>query len=395
MLKRLPFVKLALALSFALLATSIAPVRAADPYDIYVVLPLTGFGAYPGNTIAKVLGVIEELTNKQGGIRGRPVHFVLEDDQSSPQITVQLTNGIIAKKVPLLFGSVISAMCLAQAPLVKEAGPVAWCFSPVIRPPAGSYQFTTMRTTDDYLSAMFRYASARGWKKLATVSTTDASGQDFDATFDRVLAKPEFKALALVDREHFAVSDISAAAQVARIKTAAPDAVFAWPTGTAIGTYFHAAHDAGFDVPTFTTLVNELDSQMDAIGTAVPTNVFFPGDASFAPALAEGPVKKAVLEYRAALTAHGMALDGGPVSAWDAPRIGIEALRALGTDATPTQIRDFIANYRGAGIMGNYDFRADPQRGTDPSEVMITRWDKARHQFVGVSKFGGEPLAAN
>ena len=389
---RFTLVRTVVGLALALLAATTAPARAADPYDIYVVLPLTGFGAYPGNTVAKVLGIVEELTNKQGGIRGRPVHFVLEDDQSSPQVAVQLTNGIIARKAPLLYGSVISAMCLAQAPLVKDNGPVDWCFSPVIRPAAGSYQFTTMRTTDDYLGAMLRYASARGWHKLATVSTTDASGQDFDATFDRVLAKPEFHGLSLVDREHFNVSDISAAAQVARIKTAAPDAVFAWPTGTAIGTYFHATQDAAFDVPTFTTLVNELNSQMASLGAAVPTNVFFPGDASFAPTLPDGPVKKAVLEYRAALRSHGMALDGGPVSAWDAPRIGIEALRALGTDATPTQIRDFIASYRGAGIMGSYDFRADPQRGTDPSEVMVTRWDKAKQQFVGVSKFGGAPL---
>jgi branched-chain amino acid transport system substrate-binding protein len=265
----------------------------------------------------------------------------------------------------------------------------------VIRPPAGSYVFTTMRTTDDYLMTMLRFAGARGWHRLALISTTDASGQDFDATMARVLAKPEFKAFSVADQEHFAVGDLSVSAQVSRIKAAAPNAVFAWATGTAIGTYFRAAQDAGIDPPTFTTLLNELYSQMTSLGSSVSTNVYFPGDASFATNLPVGPIRDAVLDYRAALRSHGMPLDGGPVSAWDAPRFGIEALRALGTDATPAQVRAWIANYRGAGIMGNYDFRADPQRGTDPTEVLITKWDKSRDRFIAVSKFGGEPLAAN
>jgi hypothetical protein len=120
--------------------------------------------------------------------------------------------------------------------------------------------------------------------------------------------------------------------------------------------------------------------------------VYFPGDASFATNLPAGPIRTAVLQYRAALSELRMQLDGGPVAGWDAPMIGIEALRTLGTNATPAQVRDFIANYKGAGIMGNYDFRADPQRGTDPSQVMITKWDKARDRFIAVSKFGGDPL---
>ncbi len=380
------------ALALLLAATQFAPAHAADPYDIYVVLPLTGFAAFPGNTVAKILGAVEASANRRGGIRGRPVHFVIQDDQSSPQIAVQLTNAIVAKKVPLFYGSLISAMCLAQGPLVKDAGPVQWCFSPVIRPPAGSYVFTTMRTTDDYLATMLRFATARGWHKLATITTTDASGQDFDATFARLLAKPEFKSFTVADQEHFAVGDLSVAAQMSRIKAAAPDAVFAWPTGTALGTYFRATQDAGLDVPTFTSLVNELYSQMVAMGSSVPTNVYFPGDASFATNLPAGPIRTAVLQYRAALSELRMQLDGGPVAGWDAPMIGIEALRTLGTNATPAQVRDFIANYKGAGIMGNYDFRADPQRGTDPSQVMITKWDKARDRFIAVSKFGGDPL---
>ena len=80
-----------MALTAALVLASLVPARAAEPYDIYVILPLTGFAAYPGQTIAKVIGIVEEEANKQGGIHGRPVHFVIQDDQSSPQVAVQLS----------------------------------------------------------------------------------------------------------------------------------------------------------------------------------------------------------------------------------------------------------------------------------------------------------------
>jgi len=102
--------KLALGILAVLLSLTLVPAQAAEPYDIYAILPLTGFAAFPGQTISKVLGIVEEVANKRGGIRGRPVHFVIQDDQSSPQVAVQLTNAIIAKKVPLFYGSAISAM---------------------------------------------------------------------------------------------------------------------------------------------------------------------------------------------------------------------------------------------------------------------------------------------
>ena len=385
-------VRRALALLVAMIVVTVAaPSQAAEPYDIYVILPLTGFAAFGGQTAQATLHALEGIANKQGGIHGRPIRFVIEDDQSSPQVAVQLTNAIIAKKAPVMLGSAISAMCLAQASTVHD-GPVDWCFSPVPRPPAGSFQFVTSQTTDDYLAACLRYAQGRGWKRIAVFSTTDASGADFDASLDRILALPESRGQTIVDREHFNVTDLSAAAQMSRVKSAAPDAIFGWATGTAMGTLLRAANDAGVDLPMFTTPANMLHSQLRSLNSMIPTTLLFPGTAVYAPdQLRAGPAKQAVLDFREALRANGIEADTAAVLPWDPAAIVIGALRKLGTDATAEQIRSYIAGYKGVGVSGNFDFTAHPQRGLDASTVLIVRWDKALKDLKSVSSFGGKP----
>src|SRR5579871_5796607 len=114
----------------ALLAAVPLPSRSADPFDINVILPLTGTVAFLGQKEKESLDVIESLVNKTGGIKGRPVKFVYYDDQSSPPVSVQLVNQLVATKhPPVILGSSFVSTCSATAPLVETTGPVQYCFS--------------------------------------------------------------------------------------------------------------------------------------------------------------------------------------------------------------------------------------------------------------------------
>ncbi len=78
--------------------------------------------------------------NAEGGIKGRPVHFDIRDDHSSPQVAVQTTQLILAEKPSAIIGSTVVALCAAMEPLMKN-GPTQYCLSPAINPAAGSYIF--------------------------------------------------------------------------------------------------------------------------------------------------------------------------------------------------------------------------------------------------------------
>src|SRR5206468_2062280 len=127
--------RLAIALcALALAATPVAG-TAADPFEIPAIVPLTGPGAFLGKNEAETLQLVEKQVNANGGVRGRPIKFVITDDATNPQVAVQLTNAALAKNPSLIFGGTLFASCLAMAPIVKNA--LLWCFSPGIDPQPG------------------------------------------------------------------------------------------------------------------------------------------------------------------------------------------------------------------------------------------------------------------
>jgi ABC-type branched-subunit amino acid transport system substrate-binding protein len=191
----------------------------------------------------------DKIFAKQTHARRRTVKFEYSDDESNPQVAVQLASGLIAKKVPLIFGPIFTATCQAVAPLVDKAGPVSFCLSPAIFPRQNGYMFMGAPSIDDVQPVLFRYLTMRKLRKIAMITSTDASGADFEKRVDGVLAAPEFKDLNVVTREHFGIADISVSAQMSRIKAVNPDVLLTFTVGTPFGTLLKGIHDAGLDIP--------------------------------------------------------------------------------------------------------------------------------------------------
>ena len=62
---------------------------------------------------------------------------------------------------------------------------------------------------------------------------------------------------------------------------------------------------------------------------------------------------------------------------------------ALGTNATATQVRDYIANLHDfVGMNGIYDFRIGDQHGVTSASLVVTRWDAAAGAFRAVTGLG-------
>jgi branched-chain amino acid transport system substrate-binding protein len=381
---------LAVATSIALVAGGIRPALSADPYEINIIAPLTGGGAFIAATQQKSMKVLEALVNKQGGVQGRPIHFTYLDDQTNPQVTVQLANGLIAKKTPIVLGSSLSGMCKAIAPLFAANGPLQYCLSPAIYPAKGSYVFTASVSTRDLLFATVRFFREKGWTKIAMLSTTDASGQDGDRDLGDALTFPENKGVTLVASEHYNPSDVSASAQVARIKSKGPQAIIIWAPGTPFGTALHAMNEIGLDIPIATTSANMVSAQLKGYASFAPKYLVGPG-LTYAAGIATTPQVAAQQKiYFDALKDAG--LQPNDVQAgltWDAGLIVVDALKHIGPSATPEQLRDYISGLKDfAGITGVYNFVDVPQRGVTIADVVIQRWDFGKSQWVNVSKAG-------
>jgi branched-chain amino acid transport system substrate-binding protein len=382
-------------IAFTLLLTAVsgplAGRAAGEPYMIPVIVPLTGSESFLGKEEGNALTVIEGAVNKSGGVDGHPIKFDLQDDQSSPVNAVQLANALIAKKVPIIFGSSAVAICNAIAPLVKN-GPVNYCFSPGVHPPAGSYVFSAGLSTGDLLVASAKYFKGRGWTKVAVITSTDATGQDADRIIDAGFNAASGEQI--VDREHFNGTDVSVSAQMAHVKASGAQALIAWSTGAPFGTLLRGALEAGLSIPILTSSGNLTYPQMKAYAAFMPKDLIFPGSPPFAlDQLPNGALKKSVAQYAAAFKAAGIQPDEGYVLAWDPIYMFIDAIKKLGVNATAEQIRDYFDSLNGwTGVLGTHDFKAVPQRGVGVESVTMVRWDTGKGTWVGVSKPGGEPL---
>lgn len=382
---------LALAGVLALVLSAAGAPAVGAPYVINTILPMTGSGAFLGQPDAQALQALERVVNAKGGIKGHPVHFAIQDDQTNPQVGVQLATQIMAKHVPVILGPQLVAVCRAVGALVKE-GPVDYCLSPGIHPDAGSYVFTGNVSTHDLAQAILTYFRAQGWTRIAVISSTDASGQDGEASV--VSVAESLQNVQIADREHFAPSDVSVSAQIARISAVKPQAIVAWSTGTPIGTVFKGITESGLNIPVATTNGNMTFAQMDQYASFLPRELYIAtGTWAAYSALKPGRVKTVLTGFFDALQASHIKADEPPSLAWDPPMIIIDALNHLGTEATAAQIREYIANLRGwPGITGIYDFKTYPQRGLGPQDAYTTRWDASKHNWVPVSGPGGVPL---
>jgi branched-chain amino acid transport system substrate-binding protein len=381
---------IALLAGLALSSFAPAAIAAADPFSIDVILPLTGPATFVGKGSQEGLQGVEAAVNASGGISGRPIHFVFHDDQTNPQLTVQLVSGLIADKVSVILGTASAAGCGAALPLVSN-GPLLYCLSPGLHPPDGSFAFSASVSTADTTAVSIRYFRERGWKRVAVITTTDASGQDGEHGIDAALALPENKDVTVVDREHYAPNDLSVAAQVARIKGASPQVVIAWVTGTPAGTLFRSLADAGAGLPTLVANSNSTFAQMQQYADFLPKELYFPDQPSMAPEeVTDRGVKDALNTFFTTLTKMGVKPDVIPSTTWDPGMLVVEALKRRGLGATAAQLREYIANLRNwPGVTGRFDFKAVPQRGLGANSVIITRWDAGRGTWVGVSKPGG------
>ena len=369
---------------------------AAEPFNIDVVLSLTGAGAFLGTAEQRALQQFEKAAPGMAGedVGGRPVHFVFHDDQSSPQTAVQIATGIVSAKPAVVIGPALVALCNAIAPLVRR-GPVVYCLSPGIYPAPGSFVFSISNATRDLAAAQLRYFRLRGLTRLALITSTDASGQDALRNVKELLAQPENKDLQLVAETTFNPTDVSASAQIERIKGANPQALIAWSTGAAIGTVFKAVLDAGLDIPVATTNGNMTYAQMRQYAGILPKVLYIPssgwprteGGQDAAPEAAQAKQR-----FFAAFEGADPP-DSASSFAWDGALLVVSALHQLGPDATAEQLRAYLAKLKGfAGVSGIYDFEKVPQRGLDDSSVVVTRWNPDRQVWDVVSHGRGVPL---
>ena len=134
-----------------------------------------------------------EMRNAAGGINGRPIELLVEDDQQTPDIAQQAVTRLIKMKVEAIVGPMTSAMAMATVPLVDRAQTLM--VSPTATTPLLSglddHFFRVLAATTEYAqkSANYHFAT-QGSRRIAALidlrnqSYTKTWLQDYRSAFE-------------------------------------------------------------------------------------------------------------------------------------------------------------------------------------------------------------------
>ncbi len=149
------------------------------PIKIGTSFPLTGTVAADGQYIVDAIQLAVDECNAAGGINGRTVEIVSEDDEADPASAASIANKFSEDdSILTVITSYNSSCALAQVPVYKEAGLPA--ISPVSTSPdltgASPYFFRTC-ASDAYVGKLGAdYCAELGWKKVALLYEQDDYG---------------------------------------------------------------------------------------------------------------------------------------------------------------------------------------------------------------------------
>jgi branched-chain amino acid transport system substrate-binding protein len=338
--------------------------------------------------------VLEKTINETGGIQGRPLKYVFHDDRTNTQTALQIAGEIIDSGAQVFMGPSISAMCRAVEPLIAKNGPFNYCFSPGITPTPGTYWYSSNVAIRDALPSALNYLATKGLTRVAAIFSTDTTGQDAERGLDDALKLPQYKNIQLVSKEHFAPADISVSAQVEKMRSADPQVVIAWTSGTPVGTVLRGVSQSALKVPVIIGQANLSEKAMKQFADILPDEVLIPS--GYGSSWGEIPgldprVAKAREAYFAKMTEAGVFVENAGEVVWDSNNVVIETLRKLGPNAKAADILKHIQGINDyVGISGIYDYTKNPQRGLGTVEVVMARWNAKANRFEVVSGIAGK-----
>jgi len=217
-------------LSFLIIFSLILPTGCAKKekeIKIGVILPLTGEMASHGEDAKKGITLAIELKNQEGGINGKKIVAIFEDDKMNPQNGVSAFRKLTTiDKVQVVIGGLGSSVALAIAPIAQKQNVVF--ISPTASHPrlplVGDYIFRIWASDIFEGKQMAKYAYNK--LKLRKVSILFVNN-DFGRGISKIFSQ-EFKSLGgqILTKDSYEQGDTDFRAQLYRIKKANPDAIY-------------------------------------------------------------------------------------------------------------------------------------------------------------------------
>jgi len=345
-----------------------------EPIRVGHFASLTGDTATFGQSTDRGIRMAVEEINGRGGVLGRPIEVISEDDRSITEEARTAAQKLIQRdRVVALLGEVASSRSLAAAPEAQRAR------IPMISPAStnpkvtevGDFVFRTCFIDPFQGAVMARFAHED--LKARRVAILFDFKQDYSVGLADFFRKT-FRELGgeIVADERYTSGDIEFRAQLTTIRAARPDAVFVPGYYTELGLIAKQARELGLDAPLLGGDGWDSAKTLEIGGPAVEGYYF----SNHYAADSDSPkVRAFVARYR---ELHGEVPDAMAALGYDAAGILADAIARAG-DTAGEKLRDAIAATKDYdGVTGRISIGADRNARKD---AVVLKIEGGRFRF--------------
>jgi branched-chain amino acid transport system substrate-binding protein len=343
MKKMLAFVGLA-----ALTLSSVS----AQTVKIGTIQPITGKIAVYGKAVSQAVTLAVEEANAKGGVNGKKIELITEDDAFNPDNTVAAFKKLVTKdKVLAVVGALTSNCTLAITNLAQAAK------IPLITPTstndkvtdAGNYIFRACYKDSFQGKVVGQFAANTLKAKVAGVLFDKANDYSFGlkSNFEAAFVAAGGKVVS----ESYTGDTKDFNAQIANIKAAKPDVIFLPDYYNTVALLSKQLRAAGLTQPLLGA-----DGWDDAIGTGQTELVGSYYSNHYSPDVGTDASKAFVAAYKARW--NGESPNALAALGYDSTKMLIQALIAADSakNLNSPGVRDALAAVKGSYVTGNISF---------------------------------------
>jgi branched-chain amino acid transport system substrate-binding protein len=355
---------IALAAAFAAGAAA-----AQQPIKIGVTQPLTGAFAASGNYVTEGAKIAADQINAAGGVLGRKIELVIEDNKSNPTEAVATAEKLIGKdKVPVMMGAWSSTLTLAIMPKLMEYEVpmlVETSSSGKITTAGNPWIFRISPTSEMEARAFGPMVKSIGIQKADFLSTNNDFGLGAAKEFSELLKKQGVK-IGVMETMDPKATDFSA--QLAKIKASGSDTLIVTTAVEQITLILKQAKEQQVKARIITTGgSNSPDQLIEQAGDAANGSLHLVFFTPWFPEAVKNPdlAKKFVAEWNARKHPVGGLTEG--FRGWDGINTIVTAIKAAGK-ADPKAIQKALWNVKVKGINGDIAFIKQGPAGKESAQ---------------------------
>jgi branched-chain amino acid transport system substrate-binding protein len=356
--------------------TTVGAQPTGDPVVIGAIVSATGPNAALGEQERNVLQMMEAQINAGGGVLGRPVKIVVEDDKTDAKEAVTAANKLIDQdKVVALIAATGSASTLAVKEITAQKGlpqmAMAAANDITDKAPMDWIWRTPQKDAFAVSRALDYIANTLKLTKIAVLHDENAFGSSGSA---EIAKQAPTMGLEVVATESYKTNDTDMTAQLTKIRGADPEVLVVWGTNPGPALAAKNMQQLGMTIPYVGSHGIANQTFIKLAGDAAE-GVVFPAGRLLVPSSITDPAQKAVTDkfiadYQAA---YGAAPNPFAGYAFEAVTLLVDAItRAGNTDAAAIQTAlNATAGFPGPD--GLYNYSATDHDGLQASDMIMVK----------------------